>query len=166
MAECELQKDGDKSACAIVVPIVRLVCDGAVRLRLPEVTGHQRAADVLAHLLEGRDRETFVVLHLDTKLRPLSIEVVAVGTLAATLVHPREVFKGAFLANASTIVVAHNHPSGDPTPSPEDLALTETLLRAGEMLGVPVLDHLIMGDTTISLRTQTGIWSASGRNRP
>jgi DNA repair protein RadC len=68
------------------------------------------------------------------------------GTLDATLVHPREVFKAALLANAATIVLAHNHPSGNPAPSPDDMALTRRLIDAGRLLGVDVLDHIVIGD--------------------
>jgi DNA repair protein RadC len=143
------------------IPIVRLVHDGVARLDLPPINCKHHASALAAHLLENRDRETFVAIHLDSKLRVLSAEVVAIGTLSATLVHPREVFKGALLSNAASIVVAHNHPSGDPTPSPEDLALTQTLIRAGELLGVAVHDHLIIGETTLSLRETTRLWDGS-----
>jgi DNA repair protein RadC len=75
----------------------------------------------------------------------LSCEEVHRGTLDASLVHPREVYKAAILANAANIIVAHNHPSGDPTPSPQDYAVTERLVRAGEILGIPLLDSLVIG---------------------
>jgi DNA repair protein RadC len=68
------------------------------------------------------------------------------GTLDSTLVHPREVFKAAILANAAAIILTHNHPSGDPTPSPDDLALTQRLVQAGQIIGIDVLDHVIVGD--------------------
>ena len=122
----------------------------------------QRAAALAEQLLAGRDRETFVVIHLDSKRGLLSVEVVAMGTLNATLVHPREVFKGALLANAASVVIAHNHPSGNTAPSPEDLALTRQLLKAGELLGVPVDDHIIVGDTAASLRETTRLWADAG----
>ncbi len=91
------------------------------------------------------DREHFLMLPLDGKNRVLGFEVVSVGTLTASLVHPREVFKAAILANAAAIVVAHNHPSGDPTPSAEDRAITQRLKQAGELLGIRLLDHVVLG---------------------
>ena len=90
-------------------------------------------------------REHFLVLHLDGKNRLLGIEETSVGTATAALVHPREVFLGAILANAASVILAHNHPSGDPTPSAEDAALTARLRQAGELLGVRVLDHVVLG---------------------
>jgi DNA repair protein RadC len=93
------------------------------------------------------DREHFLMLALDGKNRVVGFEIVSVGTLTASLVHPREVFKAAILTNAAAIVVAHNHPSGDPTPSAEDRAITERLKQAGELLGIAVLDHVVLGDS-------------------
>jgi len=92
------------------------------------------------------DREHVVTLALDGKNRVLGFEIVSIGTLTASLVHPREVFKAAILANAAAIIVAHNHPSGDPTPSAEDRAITQRLKDAGELLGIRLLDHVVLGD--------------------
>lgn len=103
-------------------------------------------AALLRPIFEGLDREQFTVLLLDAKHKPVGVNVVAVGSLTACLVHPREVFKAAILANAASIILAHNHPSGDPTPSPEDDALTRRLKDAGETLGIRVLDHIVLGD--------------------
>jgi DNA repair protein RadC len=91
------------------------------------------------------DREMFVCLYLDHKNRVDGVHVVSVGSLAASLVHPREVFKGAMLANAAAIIVLHNHPSGDPTPSLEDRTITARLRAAGEILGIVLLDHVVVG---------------------
>ena len=92
------------------------------------------------------DREHFLMLPLDGRNRVLGFEIVSVGTLTASLVHPREVFKTAILANAAAIIVAHNHPSGDPTPSAEDRAITQRLKDAGELLGIRLLDHVVLGE--------------------
>jgi DNA repair protein RadC len=83
---------------------------------------------------------------LDTKNRLLSWETVSLGTLSTSVVHPREVFKGAILANAASIILCHNHPSGDPKPSAEDIAITKRLAEAGKILGIDVLDHIIFGE--------------------
>lgn len=94
--------------------------------------------------IDRRDREVFGAIHLDCHHRPISYELVSVGSLVASLVHPREVFKAAILANAAALIVFHNHPSGSPSPSPEDKAVTERLVEAGRLLGINVLDHVIL----------------------
>ena len=92
------------------------------------------------------DREHFCVLTLNTKFQVTSFNIAHIGCLSSTIVNPREVFKVAILQSASSIIVAHNHPSGNPTPSSEDIDVTKRLQHAGEIIGVPVLDHLIIGD--------------------
>ena len=92
------------------------------------------------------DREMFLVASLNTKNEPTQIEVVSVGSLNASIVHPREVFKSAIISNAASIICAHNHPSGDLTPSKEDIEVTKRLVEAGKLLGIDVLDHIIMND--------------------
>jgi DNA repair protein RadC len=103
------------------------------------------AAEVLRPLFAGLDREQFVVLMLDAQHRLLGMNVVSVGSLTASLVHPREVFKPAILANAVAVIVAHNHPSGSLEPSSEDVEITRRLREAGELLGVRVLGSIILG---------------------
>ena len=92
------------------------------------------------------DRERFICLHLNVKHAVISFEVVSVGSLNFAPVHPREVFKGAILSNSAAIIVMHNHPSGDPEPSAEDIAVTKRLVDAGKLIGIEVLDHIIFGD--------------------
>ncbi len=96
----------------------------------------------------GNDQERFVVACLDTKNRVQSVVLVTVGTLDASLVHPREVFKPAIIEGASSVILSHNHPSGNTTPSREDIQVTDRLTKAGELLGITVLDHIIYGDGT------------------
>lgn len=91
------------------------------------------------------DREMFICLHLTTKHVVISYEIVSIGSLNSSVVHPREVFKGAFLANAAAVILYHNHPSGDPEPSAEDIAVTKRLADAGNIVGVQVLDHIVFG---------------------
>jgi DNA repair protein RadC len=95
--------------------------------------------------LAGRRKEHFVTLLLDSRHRVIRVAEVSVGSLEASIVHPRETFLEAITAGAAAVILAHNHPSGDPTPSPEDLKLTRRLIEAGKLLGIPVLDHLIIG---------------------
>lgn len=96
-------------------------------------------------VLQESDREQFFLICLNVKNEPTAIHTVSIGSLDSSIVHPRETFKAAVLANASSIIVAHNHPSGDPTPSQPDLEVTKRLQEAGELLGIPVLDHIIVG---------------------
>lgn len=91
-------------------------------------------------------KEMFLCLHLDGKNRIIAVDLVSIGSLNQSLVHPREVFKTACLSNAASLVLIHQHPSGDPKPSPEDLSITRRLKEAGELLGISVLDHIIIGD--------------------
>ena len=109
------------------------------------VFGPEDIADIFRQVFKNRDRELFTMLALDTKHRVIGANVVSQGTLDVNIVHPREVFKTAILLNASGIAVCHNHPSGNITPSREDLETTKRLIKAGALLGIPVLDHLIVG---------------------
>ncbi len=105
--------------------------------------------DVFRHFhprLRHAAREHFFVVLLDGRHRVLGQELVSQGTLTASLVHPREVFRPALRRSAAAVVLVHNHPSGDPTPSREDREITERLTRAGEILGVPVLDHVVVAE--------------------
>jgi DNA repair protein RadC len=105
--------------------------------------------DAVADLLREENRqyqvEHFQVLLLNTRRRLIRVETISQGTLDTILVHPREVFKMAIAANASAIVLVHNHPSGDPTPSEADIKVTRDLIRAGKLLKIDVLDHVILG---------------------
>ena len=114
---------------------------------------------LLAPDLRGLDKETFHVLVLDTRHRLIGREQVSVGTLTTSLVHPREVFRAAILLGGASIVVVHNHPSGDPEPSAEDEAVTRRLGEAGRLLGIPLLDHVVVGDGAwVSLRQGRDGW--------
>jgi DNA repair protein RadC len=106
----------------------------------------RETAASLMTVLQDEPAEVFAILCVTTKHRVIAYHEVSRGTLDSTLVHPREIFKAVLLANAAAIVAAHNHPSGDPTPSPDDLELTHRLAAAGDVLGIPLLDHIIIGD--------------------
>jgi DNA repair protein RadC len=110
-------------------------------------------ADLVRAHLGDTDREQFVAVLLNVRLKVLAINTVSVGTLSQSLVHPREVFKPAILAGAHAVIVAHNHPSGDPEPSVEDMQITRRLAAAGTLLGIEVVDHVIVAeDSHVSLR--------------
>ena len=117
--------------------------------RRPERPGVRDPADVYRRLhprLRHAPEERFLALLLDGRHRILQEVLVSKGTLTASLVHPREVFRSAIRAGAAGLVLAHNHPSGDPTPSAEDREVTTRLVRSGELLGVPVLDHVVVAE--------------------
>jgi DNA repair protein RadC len=90
------------------------------------------------------DRECFLCLHLDARNQVIAVETVSIGSLNASLVHPRECFTAAIINKAASVILAHNHPSGDPTPSREDIDLTRRMQQAGDILGIEILDHIII----------------------
>jgi len=96
--------------------------------------------------LKGKKREHFLVLSLDTRNHLINIQTISIGSLDSSIVHPREVFKEAISSTAASVIFVHNHPSGDPTPSEDDIKLTKRLVEAGEILGIEVLDHIIICD--------------------
>ena len=124
----------------------RLLREGS-REYAAAVRGPEDAANYLMPILRYEVKENFVVLLLNTQHKILGHRVVSIGSLSASIVHPREVFKEAIKVNAASIIVAHNHPSGDPTPSREDVAVTERLVKAGKIMDIQVLDHIIIGDS-------------------
>lgn len=106
----------------------------------------QTAYRLLEPLFDGLDREHFMVVALDAKHSVIGINTVSIGSATLSIVHPREVFKPLILMNASAVILAHNHPSGDATPSPEDRALTRRLKDGGDLLGITILDHVVLGE--------------------
>jgi len=129
------------------------------RYGLEAVHSPEDVARYLMPRLHYEKREHFVVILLNRKNKIMGTKTVSVGSLSASIVHPREVFRPAIMDAAAAIVVAHNHPSGDPTPSREDIAVTRRLVRAGELLDIPVLDHVIIGDNRYHSFKQKGMMS-------
>lgn len=125
---------------------VMLVKESLAHLSPVTIRDSQSAYRLLVPLFDGLDREHFLVVGLDAKHGVIGINTVSMGSVTLSIVHPREVFKPLILMNASAVILAHNHPSGDSTPSPEDRALTRRLKEAGELLGITVLDHVVLGE--------------------
>ncbi|HJT22059.1 MAG TPA: JAB domain-containing protein [Nitrospira sp.] len=125
---------------------VTLVCEDAGAGSAVPVQTSAAAAALLRPCFLGLDREHFVVCGLDAKHCVTGINIVSIGSLTLSIVHPREVFKPLILMNAAAFLCAHNHPSGDPTPSQEDRLLTQRLRQGAELLGITLLDHLVIGD--------------------
>ena len=115
----------------------------SARLR---IRGPRDAAAYLMPRFGSRGVEQFGIMLLDAKHRVMRTAVLSVGTLNSSIVEPREVFREAAIGGATAIVIFHNHPSGDPTPSPEDVALTRRLVAAGSLIGIDVVDHVVLGD--------------------
>lgn len=103
------------------------------------------AVSLVQSFLEDADREMMILICLDRKGQPTTMQTISIGTLHSSLVHPREVFKTAILSNSASIILAHNHPSGDPTPSKEDIDVTKRIKESGQILGIELLDHIIIG---------------------
>lgn len=130
------------------VPLVRIsmVKEKKVPYTSEVINGSEKAAKLAETILKDADREYLLVISVDSKGRPLAIEIVSIGTVNATLAEPREIFKHAILANAAGIILVHNHPSGDCIPSEEDEEMTRRISESGKLLGIPVRDHVIIGD--------------------
>lgn len=125
-----------------------------VRIRQPD-----DAAQLVMESMRQLDREHFKIILLDTKNQVLGVEAISIGSLNSSIVHPREIFKAPIRRSANAIILVHNHPSGDPTPSPEDREVTRRLVEAGRLLGIEVLDHIIIGDRRfVSLRERAADW--------
>jgi len=125
----------------------------------PLIDSPETAAILFHEHLAHAPQEKFAVLMLDIKHKVIASHVVSMGTVDETLAHPRDIFREAIRHNSARIIVAHNHPSGDCTPSPEDIALTRQLLQAAQLLRIPVLDHLVLGNGNFtSLHRKTKLW--------
>jgi DNA repair protein RadC len=119
----------------------------------------ETAAALLANQLMWQSQERFAVLLLDVKHRLLSTQIISIGTATETIAHPRDIFREVIRQGATRVIVAHNHPSGQLEPSPEDISLTRQLLSGAQLLGIPLLDHLILGNGNFSsLRQTTTLW--------
>lgn len=113
-------------------------------------TSAEAAEAIRAHIPMADNREYFIALLLNSRHIVVSAVTISVGTLNTSLVHPREVFRAAIVASAAAIILGHNHPSGDPTPSPEDVTITTRLRAAGRIVGISLLDHIIVTPTTFT----------------
>ena len=135
---------------------IKMVKESSFLYQTRQILSPNDAYEMIKEQLEGLDREQFIIACLNTKNEPTNISVVSVGSLNKAIVHPREVFKTAILSNAASIMAFHNHPSGETTPSQQDIQLTNRLYEAGELLGIKLLDHLIIGDGTFTSLKEKG----------
>lgn len=138
------------------VPFVRvmMVKERELPYAMEEVNEPEKVAVFTQKLLAGADREYLLVLSIDNAGKLAAIEVVSIGTVNAALAEPREIFKHAILANATGIVMVHNHTSGRCVPSDEDKETTKRIEKAGKILGIPLMDHIIVGDGYFSFKKE------------
>ena len=125
---------------------IKLCKEGSVLYEPRKISSPGDAVSLCGRFLDNLDREQMIAISLDTKNQPTNVSVVSIGTLNVSLCHPREIFKVAILSNANSIIISHNHPSGDTSPSHEDIQITERLSEVGKLMGIPLIDHIIMGE--------------------
>lgn len=145
------------SAKRVNIVSVKLVKESSLLYKKRSVKSPEDGYQLMKWLLKDKDREHFIVVSLDTKNQPVSINVCHIGSLNASIVHPREVMKSAILSNAASVIVGHNHPSGKVEPSKEDIEVTKRIVEAGKIIGINVLDHIIVGDETFTSLKEKGI---------
>ncbi len=143
MKNSELTKDSGYQGYKVKVMLVR---EGDRSYKQVKFRTSEDAYEFLKPTMENLDREHFVVIHLDIRNCVIGVDEIAIGTTAGIAVHPKEVLKGALLANAVGIIVAHNHPSGEVEPSEQDRKLTAGLKQACELVGINLTDHIIVGN--------------------
>ncbi|PKG21569.1 RadC family protein [Niallia nealsonii] len=147
------QSGTKKSAKRINIVSLKLVKESSLLYKERSIRSPEDGYLLFKQFLHDADREHFIVICLDTKNQPTAINICHIGSLNASIVHPREVLKPAILSNAASIIVGHNHPSGKAEPSREDIEVTKRLVEAGKIIGIEVLDHIIVGDEVyISLK--------------
>ena len=136
-----------KNENEIKVVNVRLVKEPSLH-STKEVTSPEAVMEVVAGELKNYDREVFAILNLKTNGKPINLHICSIGTLDATMVNPREAFKAIILSNAASFICVHNHPSGNCEPSQDDIAVTERMVKCGELMGIKMLDHIIIAAET------------------
>ncbi len=124
---------------------IKMVKESSILYKNRQILSPKDSVNLLKDFINDSDREMLIVCCLDTKNQPTCISIVSIGTINSSLVHPREVFKTAILSNSASIIMAHNHPTGDTCPSKEDIGITSKIKEVGKILGIELLDHLIIG---------------------
>lgn len=147
--ELQMVKEDSKKkipAKRVDIVSVRLVKETSLLYKNRSIRSPEDGYDLFKQFLGELDREYFVIMCLDVKNQPTAINICHIGSLNSSIVHPREVMKTAILSNAASVIVCHNHPSGNPEPSQEDIHVTKRLKDVGDLLGISLLDHIILGD--------------------
>lgn len=136
---------------------IKLVKENCFLVKERRISEPKIAYQILSKYLNGADREYSVVLGLNTKNEVNVISTISIGSLNSTVIHPREVFKILIESNSASFILGHNHPSGDPSPSKEDINVTLRLKECGKIMGIELLDHIIVGDNTYKSLGKEGI---------
>jgi DNA repair protein RadC len=150
-------ENNNTPAKRINIVSIKMVREATMLYGVRKITSPTDAMELGKKFLEESDREQLLVCCLDTKNQPLALNVVSVGSLNSSIVHPREVFKPAILSNSASVIIYHNHPSGYPTPSNEDINITKRLKEAGKIIGIDVIDHIIIGNNNFCSLKEKGI---------
>lgn len=147
---CRIRGIGQDKAITLcaAVELGRRIAKQRVKQQAPDFSTPQAIAEYVMEDMRTALQERFAVVFLSVKNRLITVQTLSVGTLNASLARARDVFRLAMQYNAASVVLVHNHPSGDPEPSREDILLTKQIVKAGEIMGIPVLDHIIIGDGT------------------
>ncbi len=151
---------GEAKACSIVAAMElskRMVSGHRSALRT-RIRDSRQVAEILMDEMMYEKREFFMAINLNSKMQVESKSVISIGSLDSAPVHPREVFGPAVRRGAAAVVVAHNHPSGDPTPSPQDIEVTKRLIKASEVLGIKLIDHVIVGNGCFTSMKSEGLF--------
>lgn len=149
--------DASKPAKRIDIVTIRMVKEGSILYKNRKVGSPNDAYILFKEFLADADREMLVVCSLDTKNQPTSINVASIGSISSAIISPREVFKPCLLSNAASLIICHNHPSGDPSESIEDINITKRLYECGKLLGIDLIDHIIIGDERFVSLKEKGI---------
>lgn len=140
----------------IDVVSLRMIKEKSLEYNFIPVKRPVNVVKLVKELIGEVDREYVVVLNLNAKLEPNSVQICGIGSLSEAVIHPREIFKSAILSNSSSILMVHSHPSGCVEPSKEDVLITKRIRSAGELLGIPLLDHIIIGDNNYFSFSENG----------
>ncbi len=143
--ELEKIKGIGKSKACQVIALFELAKRQKASCARKQIKCAKDVFNIISPAISDSEKENFIILHLDTKNRIIKQENVSVGTLNCSIIHPREVFKSAIRESANSVIAVHNHPSGSPEPSEEDRRITKALMKAGDLLSIKVLDHVIIG---------------------
>ncbi|NRY59528.1 JAB domain-containing protein [Clostridium beijerinckii] len=141
----------------ISIVSIKMVREASVLYDIRKIDSPKDGVELGKKFLGDVDREQLIVCCLDTKNQPTAINIVSVGSLNSSIVHPREVFKPAILSNSASIILFHNNPSGDSAPSKEDISITERIKESGNILGIKLIDHIIIGDDSYCSLKEKGI---------
>lgn len=155
--ELLLAETKDSPAKRINYVSIKLVKEKSFLYKNRTVSDPKEAYSLIKDILQDEDREKLIACYLNTKNQPVAINVISVGSLNSSIIHPREIFKAAILCNSASFILFHNHPSGNPDPSLEDIQATKRIKECGKLMGIEMLDHIIIGDEAYYSMIEKGL---------